>query len=138
MAALTSSVGRGCAFLRSPQLLRQRLTARLARTQEPGEASQHVRWLLQDGDYGPLDGRAARRRLIADVARLAQGEPLAYVLGTQPFAGLLLKCRAPTLIPRPETEEWGLRVADLARSWLATLPERERGIRVLDLCTGSG
>ena len=49
--------------------------------------------------------------------------------GTTPFGPLHLLTRPPTLIPRPETEHWALRLARL---------EPTRPVRVLDLCTGSG
>jgi release factor glutamine methyltransferase len=50
--------------------------------------------------------------------------------GNQPFGPLLLNVRRPTLIPRPETEEWACRLAAL----LKPAPPA----RILDLCTGSG
>ena len=43
--------------------------------------------------------------------------------------------RPPVLIPRPETEEWTLRVADQLRH---ALSEPGPCLRILDLCTGSG
>ena len=43
-----------------------------------------------------------------------------------------LLSRQPTLIPRPETEDWALRLADIVS------PSRTRLLQVLDLCTGSG
>ncbi len=62
--------------------------------------------------------------------RLAQGEPLAYVLGEVEFGGLSLRVIPGVFIPRPETEEWA--------SWVvrqvAALPPRT----VLDVGTGSG
>ncbi len=75
----------------------------------------------------PLDPqeRAALRTL---VARRGEGEPIAYLLGSQPFRGLELLVSPAVLIPRPETEE----LVDLV---LARLPD---AARVLDLGTGSG
>lgn len=64
--------------------------------------------------------------------RTVNHKPLQYILGTVPFCGLEISVRPPTLIPRPETEEW---VADLiARLKRANI----RSFRVLDLCCGSG
>ncbi|KAF7977731.1 hypothetical protein HWV62_2800 [Athelia sp. TMB] len=51
---------------------------------------------------------------------------------TQPFGPLELITRAPTLIPRPETEDWAMRLSEL----LAPTPKTP--ISVLDLCTGTG
>ena len=39
------------------------------------------------------------------LSRKAEGEPLAYILGSQPFCGLSLKVDHRVLVPRPETEE---------------------------------
>ncbi len=64
------------------------------------------------------------------LARRVQGEPLAYILGTQPFCSLNLSVTRDTLIPRPETE-------DMVAWVLAAYPLASR-LRVLDLGTGSG
>jgi len=66
------------------------------------------------------------------VERRTKGEPLQYILGNQPFGPITLKTRPPTLIPRPETEDWTLRVAEMFK------PTPSNPLRVLDLCTGSG
>ncbi|EJD35301.1 S-adenosyl-L-methionine-dependent methyltransferase [Auricularia subglabra TFB-10046 SS5] len=60
-------------------------------------------------------------------------------LGTQPFGSLDLLVRAPVLIPRPETEDWTLRLADLLRSCIQEQGyDGARSFNVLDLCTGTG
>lgn len=64
-----------------------------------------------------------------DLARLAAGEPLAYVIGDQPFLGLSISLGSRPLIPRPETEWW----AELLCERIGDEP-----FRVLDLCAGSG
>ena len=57
-------------------------------------------------------------------------EPLQYITGEAPFCGRVFYVDSRVLIPRPETE--------LLCSWaLELLPDRD-GIRVLDLCCGSG
>ena len=66
--------------------------------------------------------------LEADAARLAAGEPLAYVLGEWSFWDFDLAVSPDVLVPRPETET--LVEAALARA--------HPGERVLDLGTGSG
>lgn len=68
-----------------------------------------------------------------DVARLASGEPLAYIIGWQPFLGLRLALDSRPLIPRPETEWWTERL-------IAHLQERfgESPFTLLDLGAGSG
>lgn len=62
--------------------------------------------------------------------RRAAGEPLAYVLGTQPFRSLDLAVSPDVLIPRPETEQ-------LVDHALALIPQ-DAPVRALDLGTGSG
>lgn len=65
----------------------------------------------------------------ADIERLKAGEPLAYVIGNQPFLGLSIDLSSRPLIPRPETEWW----AEALATHIG-----ERPLRVLDLCAGSG
>lgn len=64
-----------------------------------------------------------------DVARLAAGEPLAYIIGHIPFLGVSVELFSHPLIPRPETEWW----AELLCEHVSNKP-----MRVLDLCAGSG
>jgi release factor glutamine methyltransferase len=61
--------------------------------------------------------------------RRIQGEPVAYLIGTQGFWTLDLKVSPDTLIPRPETELLVEAALDLA------LPEQAKA---LDLGTGTG
>lgn len=70
----------------------------------------------------------------ADKKRLAAGEPLAYVIGHQPFLGLNIYLDSKPLIPRPETEWW-------TEQLLASIPTKfttRRVVNFLDLCAGSG
>jgi release factor glutamine methyltransferase len=68
--------------------------------------------------------------LEALVARRANREPLAYVLGEWGFRRLTLKTDARALVPRPETE------ALVERALALIEPEREP--RVLDVGVGAG
>ena len=58
--------------------------------------------------------------------------------GTQPFGHLDLRVRAPVLIPRPETEDWSLRLAKLVLDDARSQNPVPRQLKVLDICTGSG
>ncbi len=51
-------------------------------------------------------GDASAPGFAHDCERLATGEPLAYVIGWQPFLGLKISLDSHPLIPRPETEWW--------------------------------
>lgn len=52
------------------------------------------------------------------------------IVEEQPFGPLSIKLRPPVLIPRPETEHWTIRLAELLRP--------TRTLSVLDLGTGTG
>ena len=67
----------------------------------------------------------------AAVARLAAGEPMAYVMGEWEFYGLNLIVTPDVLIPRDDT----VAVAEIAINQAMYLDEKPR---ILDLCTGSG
>jgi len=70
---------------------------------------------------------AARERFEELLARRAEREPVAYILGRKPFRRLELIVDARALIPRPETEL----LVEVGR-------ELPRGARVADVGTGSG
>lgn len=61
------------------------------------------------------------------IEKRCTNEPLQYILGTQEFMGLEFKVNKNVLIPRADTEI-------LAESVI----ELNRGMNVLDICTGSG
>ncbi len=65
------------------------------------------------------------------LARLLNGEPLAYVLGEWEFCGLPLTVNPSVLIPRDDT----FAVANLAMTQALFL---DTNPRILDLCCGSG
>ena len=82
---------------------------------------------------GALDKEAPAKFVEAmrrGMRRLAEGEPLQYVLGEWDFRTLTLKCDPRALIPRPETEELVTRA--LARLKGAEMPF------VVDVGTGTG
>ncbi len=85
-------------------------------------------WLFAHADDAVTATEAAG--FLALVERRTQGEPVAYLTGTQGFWSLELAVTPATLIPRPETE----RLVELA---LERLPAGVAG-RVADLGTGSG
>ncbi len=87
--------------------------------------------MLADG------GAAVPAGVVSDfeklLARKAEGEPLAYILGSQPFCGLSLKVDHRVLVPRPETEELvGLAVDFILKA------RRGGDAAILDFGAGSG
>lgn len=75
--------------------------------------------------------------LVDFVRRRARGEPLQYILGTQPFGDLEIKCAPGVLIPRLETETYTLKVARILREGTTWL-KNPRHLSIVDFCTGSG
>lgn len=70
------------------------------------------------------------------VTRRAKGEPLQYILGTQPFGDLEILCRPHVLIPRPETEVYTAEVARILRE--LDCVNRGRVFSIADFCCGTG
>ncbi|KAK7687170.1 hypothetical protein QCA50_009674 [Cerrena zonata] len=93
----------------------------------PASARLEFKWMKQAAEQSDKG-----TSLVEMVERRLCGEPLQYIIGTQPFGSLELLVRPPTLIPRPETEDWTLRLAELVD------PSPDRPISLLDMCTGSG
>jgi release factor glutamine methyltransferase len=58
--------------------------------------------------------------------------PLQYLIGSVPFCDLEILVEPPTLIPRPETEQWCSELIDMLQ------PLAHEKLFILDLCSGSG
>jgi len=86
-------------------------------------------WLIAHD--GTALAPALAEAFAAGCRRLADGEPMAYLLGRQEFHGLSLQVSPAVLVPRPDTET----LVDWA---LALLPTLGAAPQVLDLGTGSG
>lgn len=114
--------------------------------------NQEIEWLLTEKYRGEKTPE-----FFADVIRLENGEPLAYVIGHMPFLGCTIYLDSKPLIPRPETEFWvekaiqallqtrsGRSSEDNHSTPLSLLPRKDLGktpaptLYVLDLCAGSG
>jgi release factor glutamine methyltransferase len=85
-------------------------------------------WVIAHADAALSEGDTADLRTL--LARRADGEPLAYLVGEREFHGLRLRVTPDVLVPRPDTET----LVDWALALLAPL----RAPRVIDLGTGSG
>lgn len=121
--ALTQAHANGVARLDAQWLLLHAL----------GRPSQDRGWLLAHDDLVLTDAQI--RVYDGLLQRRAQGEPLAYLVGSKEFFGLTLQVDARVLVPRPDTETlvyWAVEV-------LGTIAIAEGDtLDLLDLGTGSG
>lgn len=85
-------------------------------------------WLLRDKYDGIISSEYKK-----DLARLAKGEPLAYVIGWVPFLGTKITLDERPLIPRVETEWWIERLISFLKQHY-----KNTSYTVLDMCAGSG
>ncbi|GKT40720.1 mitochondrial N(5)-glutamine methyltransferase MTQ1 [Colletotrichum spaethianum] len=102
-------------------------------------AVTEFRWIKSHvaGLGTPVSARDAEVRVARLCARRGRGVPLQYVLGSQPFGALDIKCRPGVLAPRAETEAYALHLAEMIR--FGRLPGfRGRELRIVDFCTGTG
>jgi release factor glutamine methyltransferase len=89
-------------------------------------------WLLAHGEATLATG--VTLAFEQGLSRRLDGDPIAYIIGTQEFHGLSLEVDPRVLVPRPDTEvlvDWGLQ---LLQGEFGALHEP----RVADLGTGSG
>lgn len=103
----------------------------LAENRTIPQSRQELRWLIQE--FGPNNST----KLYKSCLERNKHVPLQYILGSQPFGMLDIKCKKGVLIPRWETEEWCLNLCDsIRRSNLIT--SGVRNWKIMDLCTGTG
>ncbi|KAI5461325.1 S-adenosyl-L-methionine-dependent methyltransferase [Mariannaea sp. PMI_226] len=102
-------------------------------------ARNELRWIKSHVDETYTSQQPLR---VAQMVRQrGSGVPLQYVLGSQPFGSLEIKCKPGVLIPRPETEAYTCYLIDLiksggllgSRSWLM-----QNELNIIDFCTGTG
>ncbi|GET93545.1 hypothetical protein, conserved [Leishmania tarentolae] len=84
--------------------------------------------------------RQVKRSLLE---RVDLHKPLSYIIGSQPFFGCDIRCEAPLLCPRPETEMWTHwlvynHLARAERGTTATSLSSASPLRILDVCCGTG
>ena len=106
-----------------------RLDAQLLLLHALGKPDSDRSWLLAH-DTDELAPRVIESMRALSLRR-ADGEPLAYIVGSKEFFGLALQVDKRVLVPRPDTEtlvEWSLDILKL----------QGPALQVLDLGTGSG
>ncbi len=124
--------------MRAPSLI-EGIKARLASLSETAGLDAQVllahvigssrAWVLAHPEARLTEQQSATMERL--LARLEQGEPLPYVLGSWEFYGLAFAVSPAALIPRPETEL----MVEAALDWLRNRPGRRLAAEV---GTGSG
>ena len=129
----------------SPQLLLRakqespHLAALLPACRDLDSARNELRWIQNHASESaryPSHGVLKRMCL-----QRGRGVPLQYILGSQPFGQLDIKCRTGVLIPRPETEAYTCFLAGLLNSGQAvgrSSHPKQAALNIVDFCTGTG
>ncbi|ESZ93685.1 hypothetical protein SBOR_5925 [Sclerotinia borealis F-4128] len=116
----------------------------LRETRTLSSAINELRWLREHVDSTTsLHALNQKwRSLLKLCQRRARGEPLQYILGTQPFGELEIKCKPGVLIPRPETEAYTTHLAELlvkARPFFyEECKSQQNSLKIIDFCSGTG
>ncbi|CAI9631724.1 s-adenosyl-l-methionine-dependent methyltransferase [Alternaria burnsii] len=127
-------------LIRKARAIDALLPALLAPCRELQAAQNELRWLREHVEKVAKARRAkgdtiAKASLLRQLVReRAAGKPLQYLLGTEYFGDLEIRCRPGVLIPRADTAASVTHLTSLLRNAQNLPPE----IRVLDLCTGTG
>ncbi|KAI1150300.1 S-adenosyl-L-methionine-dependent methyltransferase [Nemania diffusa] len=128
-------------LIRRAARLSPHLAALLPACRTVATARSELRWIREHAlasSSGAGAGADEEARVARLVARRGRGEPLQYVLGSQPFAGLDIRCAKGVLIPRAETEAWAGMLGDLVFSSLDYGEGGGGDVRIADLCAGTG
>lgn len=122
-----------------------RICSALTPLYDPREARNIAEWLLCEKEaisrsqlLAFPDEESSVENLDLLIADLEKGRPVQYLLGYGEFYGERFEVGEGVLIPRPETEE--------LVAWICEDAKREKmseqgvadGLKILDLCTGSG
>ncbi|KAJ8118958.1 hypothetical protein OPT61_g159 [Boeremia exigua] len=128
------------ALLRRARAIDPFLPALLASCRDLHAAQNELRWLREHVEKVAKVRRAkgdtlAKGALLGQlVSERANGKPLQYLIGTEFFGDLEIKCSPGVLIPRQDTAAAITHLAKLV-SDASNLPDE---LRILDLCTGTG
>ncbi|KAI1469706.1 S-adenosyl-L-methionine-dependent methyltransferase [Daldinia caldariorum] len=132
------------------------ITALLPTCKNMSSAQNELRWIresVESNKLAPLfrETKASKSndkvykatKLYRMCSLRGRGYPLQYILGSQPFGNLEIRCRPGVLIPRHETEAWTTHLAHVVRDIL-DVEESETGheigseLKIIDMCTGTG
>ena len=99
-------------------------------------AKLELKWLKEHTEAKKAWSRSQRQERLRELCQArGRGMPLQYLLGSEYFGPLEIKCRPGVLIPRQATAEAVSKLLELLRLGHANLPPT---LRVLDLCSGTG
>ena len=117
----------------------------LKATRDLALAKNELRWLQEHiSSIHRLRKRTPKQYLpkpptLSQLCRIrSTGEPLQYILGSQPFGDLEILCRKGVLIPRPETEVYTTRLSNLLLRHGSIGNGNVESLQILDLCAGTG
>lgn len=115
------------------------LTTLLPACRDLASARNELRWIRNHVNETAQTGTSDLVRSLCQ--RRGRGEPLQYVLGSQPFGNLDIKCRPGVLIPRSETEAYTCYLVELLKSGALLghkLQNRHDDLNIVDFCSGTG
>lgn len=101
------------------------------------DARSELRWLKEHAAARHAAGAAVSHVELLHqlVNRRARGVPLQYLLGSEHFGSVELRCRPGVFIPRTDTAKT---ISYLVRRLRMGAARPPATLRILDLCTGSG
>ncbi|SMN18632.1 similar to Saccharomyces cerevisiae YNL063W MTQ1 S-adenosylmethionine-dependent methyltransferase [Maudiozyma saulgeensis] len=115
-------------LLREAALIHRCLPLLLPECRTIEQARQELKWLIDEfGSSINLQKACLQRN---------RHVPLQYILGSQPFGSLDIQCRRHVLIPRWETEEWSLNLANAIKE--SFVKKDKKNLQIVDLCSGTG
>ncbi|USP80815.1 uncharacterized protein yc1106_08089 [Curvularia clavata] len=127
-------------LIRKARTLDALLPVLLAPCRNLQAAQNELRWLREHVEEVAKKRHAQQDKLVKGallrqlVQERARGKPLQYILGTEYFGNLEIRCKPGVLIPRPDTAASVAHLVRLLRDSQHLPPE----LRLLDLCTGTG
>lgn len=123
----------------------ERICSAITPLYDPREARNIAEWVICDREGISrsqlvvfADEESRIDNLDTIISELASGRPVQYILGRSEFYGEEFEVGEGVLVPRPETEElvaWICKDVRQAKRDGRGIPN---GVRILDLCTGSG
>ncbi|CCT66059.1 uncharacterized protein FFUJ_03054 [Fusarium fujikuroi IMI 58289] len=126
-------------LLRRARRLSPNIASLLPACRDLNSAQNELRWLRSHVD----ESRSRNKSWLLEnlCRRRGRGEPLQYIIGSQPFGSLDIKCKQGVLIPRPETEAYTFHLINLIKSGELLgqdVRKTARGVNIIDFCTGTG